>query len=1260
MKTRLLYPCPNLFARTARYCLQPLLAATLLLLPQAALSQALSTAASSSQLPLAVRNGSATLTQHYDANKLLRVTISLRPPHMVQERQLIDQLHDKTSPMFHKWLSPEEWDARFAPSAEDEQAVVDWANGQGLTVSHRYPDRLLVDVVASAGALENAFHVTINNYSLGGDTYYSNDREPQLPSSIAGAVQAVLGLDNFLRLRPALSSSHSLPPRPDFVPGPPAANEPEKRANGSAEKLAEALKQSSAHASVQPLDAPYSYAPTDLYSSQAYNYNALQGLGHCCNPVSNPNVSPAEATIAIGAFADLDYNDVASFHAQYPYLAYNLQKRYIDGTYTCNNQPGNPDDGCIEVTLDTEWSLSTSNSFGAASDTAKIWIYEAPNYGDIFDMYNTMVSDGFAKVTTTSWYCPGEIGCYVSGGMDTLDGIFNKMVGQGWTLVAASGDNGASGGCGDGDAVMFPASDPNVIAAGGTLLTLGSGPIYESEVAWQGGTYTGACGHNNGGSTGGFSAYWGAPSYQTFQGFAQRGIPDISLNAAHGQNVYDAAAGGLVSYGGTSIVSPELAGFFAQENAYGLSIGSVCGSSGAAACAPIGNANYYIYEEAHYATAPHYPFYDITSGCNSNDITAEFDLGYYCAGSGWDAVTGWGTANLLQLAWAINWYDAKANGRPSISFGGPTTNTWYNSDQIVDWDVIDNIGTDGGSGTGIAGYTQGWDFIQSDSYSLSTPGAGDSFYSGPQHVNSDFGCTDLNGSLCSGGPVSQGCHTVYVDGWNNMGVPSFIQSYGPICYDTIAPTATISLSGTVSGGVYLSSVAVTLKAVDPGAGSTGSGVKAIYYTLDGGALTLYGGGFTVSATGGHTITYHAVDIAGNQQATQSDTFDIESPTATTLSVSTTSTKYGDTITLTAKVSATFGGVPAGTVKFYLNSTTSVSAPVSGAGTATYALPASLLKIGANSIYALFVATSKDASSKSTTTTVTVAQAGTTTKLTSSANPDAYGNSVTLTATVTPSTSGTPSGTVVFKTGTTSYSVALVSSVAKLVLGSEAVGSYPFTATYGGSTGYLTSTSATLTQVVKAAATKTLLSSSANPETYGAKFTLTAIVKPTTSGTPTGTVVFKTGTTTYTVALSSGVAKLFTSEPVGSYPFTASYGGSTDYLASTSATLTQVVEAAVTKTALTSSLNPATKGQAVTFTATVSATNGFVPTGTVQFFSNGTLIGSGTLSRKTSESSVASFKTTTLATGTDSIQAIYEASTDFSTSKSPDLSEVIKP
>jgi hypothetical protein len=143
-------------------------------------------------------------------------------------------------------------------------------------------------------------------------------------------------------------------------------------------------------------------------------------------------------------------------------------------------------------------------------------------------------------------------------------------------------------------------------------------------------------------------------------------------------------------------------------------------------------------------------------------------------------------------------------------------------------------------------------------------------------------------------------------------------------------------------------------------------------------------------------------------------------------------------------------------------------------------------------------------------------------------------------------------------------------------------------------------------------------------------------------------------------LSGGVAQLvLTPVVVGSFPITATYEGSTDYLTSTSSIVTEVVNPAPTTTTLASSLNPSTSGQAVTLTATVSSTIGVAPSGTVEFTQNGANLGTITLTGATGSSSVAKLTTTSLSTGTDTIQAVYLGTTTLATSQSAKLSQVVK-
>jgi subtilase family serine protease len=266
------------------------------------------------QTPRAVQDGTARLIGPYDSDQMLRLVFALRPPHLEEEEQFLNQLQDKDSPLFHKYLSEKEWNERFAPSAQDEQAVVAWAQSQGLTVTQRFPNRLLVDVEAPVAIIEKALDVAINRYQVGTASYYSNDRDPAIPAYLVGVVHSVLGLNNIEVMHPASRSGKAMP-GPDYAPGPAYAVGSHLRGDGDRNKLETAMK--ARKSGTRPKYLFGAYDPTDLYGSTAYDYQALQNLGHCCNPLNNPGNSPPEASIAIAIWDDFRPADLAGFVSFY-------------------------------------------------------------------------------------------------------------------------------------------------------------------------------------------------------------------------------------------------------------------------------------------------------------------------------------------------------------------------------------------------------------------------------------------------------------------------------------------------------------------------------------------------------------------------------------------------------------------------------------------------------------------------------------------------------------------------------------------------------------------------------------------------------------------------------------------------------------------------------------------------------------------------------------------------------------------------------
>jgi hypothetical protein len=187
-------------------------------------------------------------------------------------------------------------------------------------------------------------------------------------------------------------------------------------------------------------------------------------------------------------------------------------------------------------------------------------------------------------------------------------------------------------------------------------------------------------------------------------------------------------------------------------------------------------------------------------------------------------------------------------------------------------------------------------------------------------------------------------------------------------------------------------------------------------------------------------------------------------------------------------------------------------------------------------------------------------APTTTTVTSSGSPAAYGTAVTFTATVGGSDNG---GTVTFSSGATTLCAAEALSGGQATCSTSSFGGgvHTVTATYSGDSRSLGS-SGTTSQTVTGQPTATTLTSSKNPSSFGAPVTFTANVTPTDNG---GSVTFTSGTTTLcsAVSLVAGSASCTTSSlPIGSDPVAAAYSGDT-YFAGSSASLTQTVGKAPT-------------------------------------------------------------------------------------------------
>ncbi len=190
----------------------------------------------------------------------------------------------------------------------------------------------------------------------------------------------------------------------------------------------------------------------------------------------------------------------------------------------------------------------------------------------------------------------------------------------------------------------------------------------------------------------------------------------------------------------------------------------------------------------------------------------------------------------------------------------------------------------------------------------------------------------------------------------------------------------------------------------------------------------------------------------------------------------------------------------------------------------------------------------------------------------------------------------------------------------------------------------------------AAVTTTALSSSPNPSPYGQAVTFTAVVASSAAAPPDGEIVtFNKGTTVLGTGVLSGGSASFTTSalPAGTKTIKAVYGGDSNFAASTSKAVSQVVNKATTTTTLASSLNPSKSGQSVTFTASVTPQFSGTVTRPVTFYDGTTALKTVALS-----GGAAKFTTSTLTSGTHSITAVYGGNSNFSGSTSAPVNQVV--
>jgi len=554
---------------------------------------------------------------------------------------LLAGLADRSSPYFHRFLSPAQFDADFSPTAAQVDAVDAALRAAGLTPGRASADRLSVPVTASAGALEHAFGITLAAYRLrGGRAAYANTTAPKVPAAIAPDLQGILGLDD---LYPAEAGP------------PPGRSAAEPLAGGRAGRPLGQADADAAGPQPCPLATASSLAGNGYTMDEladAYGLGGLYGLGDFGQG----------ARIALLELEPSTPSDIGAFESCY---GISTPVSYID----VDGGPSGQSSG--EAVLDTEIAA-------ALAPRAAIDVYQAPNSSGgpgtgMYDIFQQFVTSDTDQVMSVSWgRCENESALATLQAQETL---FEKANAQGQTIVASAGDDGSTGCYSDNGAgtvtdpnaalsVNAPAGAPYVTAVGGT--TIGAA----GETAWNdsaldagagGGGTSGTVPDGKGGYTG-----WCMPSYQDQTAIPglisadsqasracatgyMRQVPDVSADAdpGSGWGVYIGAYGGWISAGGTSASAPMWAAVAALTDQSPYCSGYGSGNAGVlpqALYAAAARERSYIY-----SGGPQEALYDVTGG--DNDYTPSgYSGGRYPATPGYDMATGLGTPYVTGLS----------------------------------------------------------------------------------------------------------------------------------------------------------------------------------------------------------------------------------------------------------------------------------------------------------------------------------------------------------------------------------------------------------------------------------------------------------------------------------------------------------------------------------------------------------------------------------------------------------------------------------
>jgi len=481
---------------------------------------------------------------------------------------LAKAVSDPRSASYGQYLTPQQFRQRFAPSQAQANAVQTWLRSQGFSIVYTPQNNHYVSAEGTVAQAAAAFGTSFGMYSVDGLTLRAPSSDISVPSSIAGSVSGVIGLDDVAQTVHTnhIKADPNAPPSPAFVNAPP---------------LADYWGQLTA-------SYPNPYGKDALpYAIRGYTPQQVKGA----YGLANTTLDGTGVTVAIiDAYASptIQY-DLDTWSAHRGIGSTTITQVVAPGTY---NHPESglrqdPQGWYGEETLDVE------AVHGMALGAHIVYVGSPNNFQDLDAALNHVVDRHLASIVTNSYGFRTEF--LPPGFIKPYEDTILQGALEGITINFSSGDDNDESLVVGYKTVDWPASSPYVTAVGGTSLAVGAGNSYLFETGWgtTNSTWSGTKWIPTGwlyGSGGGVSRLFAEPAYQ--QGVVQdsvfaaqghgrgRALPDVSV-LGDPQTGYlvgqtqtffatSATAGGAryseYRIGGTSLSSPIMAGIFALAN----------------------------------------------------------------------------------------------------------------------------------------------------------------------------------------------------------------------------------------------------------------------------------------------------------------------------------------------------------------------------------------------------------------------------------------------------------------------------------------------------------------------------------------------------------------------------------------------------------------------------------------------------------------------------------------------------------------------